>query len=38
MAEAASVAVALLEFWYHFETNLFYGEEHQLRDPIAWIN
>ena len=38
MAEAASVAVTLLEFLYHFETNLFYGEKHQLRDPIAWIN
>ena len=38
MAEAASVAVTLLEFLHHFEANLFYGEEHQLRDPIAWIN
>ena len=38
MAEAASVAVTLLEFLHHFEANLFYGEEHQLRDPIARIN
>ena len=38
MAEAASVAVTLLEFLYHFEPNLFYRDEHQLRDPIAWIN
>ena len=38
MAEAARVAVTLLEFLHHFEANLFYGEEHQLCDPIAWIN
>ena len=38
MAEAARVAVTLLELLHHFEVNLLYGEEHQLRDPIAWIN
>jgi hypothetical protein len=38
MAKATGVAVTLLEFLYHFEANLFHGEEHQLRDPIAWIN
>ena len=38
MAEAARVAVTLFEFLHHFEVNLLYGEEHQLRDPIAWIN
>ena len=38
MAEAARVAVTLLELLDHFEVNLLYGKEHQLCDPIAWIN
>jgi hypothetical protein len=38
MAEAARVAVALVELLNDFEVNLLYGNEHQLRDPIPWIN
>ena len=38
MAEAASVAVTLLEFLHHFEANLLYREKYQLRNPISWIN
>jgi hypothetical protein len=38
MPEAARVAATLLELLNYFEVNLLYGDEHELRDPIAWIN